>query len=126
MEEINPYDDNAVNAGFVARSQFTNVSRVVDMIGKIHSDLFLQDKYLLNDVGVRIRLNRNINKDAFCLMGAADATFKVKILDCKLYVRKVKISPSVFTAHNKASKDGYAKCPIRHAVCKTYTIPTGN
>ena len=25
LEEINPYDDNAVNTGFVARSQFTNV-----------------------------------------------------------------------------------------------------
>ena len=124
LEEINPYDDNAVNVGFVARSQFTNVSRVVDMIGKIHSDLFFQDKYLLNDVGVRIRLNRT--KDAFCLMGAADATFKVKILDCKLYVRKVKISPSVFIAHNKALEGGNAKYPIRRAVCKTYTIPTGN
>ena len=124
LEEINPYDDNAVNAGFVARSQFTNVSRVVDMIGKIHSDLFFQDKYMLNDVGVRIRLNRN--KDSFCLMGAADATFKVKILDCKLSVRKVKISPSVFIAHNKALEGGNAKYPIQRAVCKTYTIPTGN
>jgi len=124
LEEINPYDDNAVNTGFVARSQFTNASGVVDMIGKIHSDLFFQDKYILNDVGVRIRLNRN--KDAFCLMADAAATFKVKILECKLYVRKVKISPSVFIAHNKALEGGNAKYPIRRAVCKTYTIPTGN
>ena len=124
LEEINPYDDNAVNTGFVARSQFTNVSRVVDMIGKIHCDLFFQDKYVLNDVGVRIRLNRS--KDAFCLMADAAATFKVKILDCKLYVRKVKISPSVFIAHNKALEGGNAKYPIRRAVCKTYTIPTAN
>ena len=124
LEEINPYDNNAVNTGFVARSQFTNVSRVVDMIGKIHSDLFFQDKYILNDVGVRIRLNRT--KDTFCLMADAAATFKVKILDCKLYVRKVKISPSVFIAHNKALEGGNAKYPIRRAVCKTYTIPTGN
>ena len=124
LEEINPYNDDAVNTGFVARSQFTNVSRVVDMIGKIHSDLFFQDKYVLNYVGVRIRLNRN--KDAFCLMAAAAATFKVKILDCKLYVRKVKISPSVFIAHNKALESENAKYPIRRAVCKTYTIPTGH
>ena len=124
LEEINPYNDDAVNTGFVARSQFTNVSRVVDMIGKIHSDLFFQDKYLLNDVGVRICLNRN--KDAFCLMADAAATFKVKILDCKLHVRKVKISPSVFIAHNKALEGGNAKYPIRRAICKTYTIPTGN
>ena len=79
---------------------------------------------LYNDVGVRIRLNRN--KDAFCLMADAAAAFKVKILDCKLYVRKVKISPSVFIAHNKALEGGNAKYPIRRAVCKTYTIPTGN
>ena len=124
LEEINTYDDDAVNAGFVARSQFTNVSRVVDMIGKIHSDLFFQDKYLLNDVGVRIRLNRNT--DGFCLMGAADATFKVKILDCKLYVRKMKISPSVFIAHDKALEGGNAKYLIQRVVCKTYKIPTGN
>ena len=34
LEEINPYNDDAVNEGFVARSQFTNESRVVDMIGE--------------------------------------------------------------------------------------------
>ena len=124
LEEINPYNDDAVNKGFVARSQFTNESRVVDMIGGIHSDLVFQDKYLLNDVVVRIRLSRN--KDTFCLMSDAAATFKVKILDCKLYVRKVKISPSVFTAHNKALEGGNAKYPIRRAICKTYTIPTAN
>ena len=52
--------------------------------------------------------------------------FKVKILDCKLYLRTVKISPSVFIAHNKTFEGGIAKYPIRRAVCKTYTIPTGN
>ena len=120
MEDRNPHnDDVAANTGFTARSAHTNGSRIVDMIGGIHSDIFYQDKYILNDTGLRIRLIRN--QDAFCLMGAADATFKVKILDCKLYVRKVKISPSVFIAHNKALENGNAKYPLRRAVCKTYT-----
>ena len=39
-------------------------------------------------------------------MADAAATLKVKILDCKLYVRKVKISPSVFIAHSKALEGG--------------------
>ena len=125
MEEHDPYNAAAAaNKGFVARSAHTLRSRTFDMIGGIHSDLFFQDKYILSDVGMRIRLVRN--KDAFCLMAAAGATFKVKILDCKLYVRKVKISPSVFIAHNKALEGGNAKYPIRRAVCKTYTIPAGN
>ena len=79
LEEINPYNDDAVNSGFVARSQFTNVSRVVDMIEKLHSDLFFQDKYVLNEVGVRIRLNRN--KDMFCFMSDTAATFKIQSKD---------------------------------------------
>ena len=69
LEEINPYDDNPVNTGFVARSQFTNVSGVLDMIGKIHSDLSFQDKYILNIYSFiqphlvrQISLNNNNNK----------------------------------------------------------------
>ena len=125
MEDHDPYnDDAAANKGFAEQSVHTNRSRIVNMIGGIHSDLFYQDKYLLSDVSMRIRLIRN--KDAFCLMGSADATYKLKILDCKLYVRKVKISPSVFLAHNKALESGNAEYPIRRVVCITYTIPTGN
>ena len=111
LEEINPYNDNAMNIDFVARSQFTVELRVVDMIRKIHNDLFFQDKYVLNDVGVwKVRLNRN--KDTFCLMADAAATFQLYILDCKLFVRKVKISPSVIIAPKKALEDVNAKNPI--------------
>ena len=125
MEEPDPYTAAAsAKKGFVARSAHTIRSRIFDMIGGIYSDLFSLDKYILSDVGMSIRLVRN--KDAVCLMAAAGATFKVKILDCKLYVRKVKISPSVFVAHKKVLEVGNAKYPIRRAVCETYTIPAGN
>ena len=59
-------------------------------------------------------------------MGAADATFKIRIVDCKLHVRKVRLSPSVFVAHAKALEKGNAKYPIKRTVCKTFTIPAGN
>ena len=125
MEEHDSYNATAgANKGFIAHSAQTIRSRTFDMIGGLHSDLFFQDKYIFSDVSKRIRLIRN--KDAFCFMAAVGATFKVKILDCKLYVRKTKISPSVFIAHNKAMEGGNAKYPIRRAVCKTYTIPAGN
>lgn len=125
LEDTNPHDPNTENTGLVKRSSFTNQGRVVDMIGTIHSDLFFQDRFIPNDVNIRIRLIRN--KDAFCLMSAVqDAAFKVRILECKLYVRKVKLSPSVFLAHAKALELGNVKFPIRRAICKTFTIPAGN
>ena len=40
-----------------------------------------------------------------------------------MFVRKVKLAPSVFLAHAKALENSTAKYPIRRAVCKTVTIP---
>ena len=41
---------------------------VVDMIGRIHADIFFQERYLVNEVNVKIKLVRS--KDAFCIMSA--------------------------------------------------------
>ena len=125
MESNNPHFENLGNKGFGKRHAFFENSRVVDMIGCVHADLFFQDKYLPSDVGLRLRLVRN--KDAFCLMSnAANASYKIQIVVCKLFICKVKLSPSVFLAYAKAFEVGSAKYPIRRIICKTFTIPAGN
>ena len=123
MNDSNPHDEDSQNVGFKSRSAFSTRG-TFDMVGIIHSDLFFQSKFLLNDINIKVRLVRN--KDSFCLMGAVDATFKIRIVDCKLHVRKVRLSPSVFIAHAKALEKGNAKYPIKRTVCKTFTIPAGN
>jgi hypothetical protein len=123
MDEANPHADNN-NDGLHKRAGFTGGSRTVDMIGRIHSDIFFQDRYMLNEVNTRIRLVRS--KDAFCLMAHGATPYKITIVDAVLFIRKVKISPSVFLAHAKTLEHGTAKYPIRRVVCKTFTVPTGN
>jgi len=118
MDSID-FADAAVNAGLATRRQLARQSRVIDMMGRIHADIFFQDRYMLNEVGVKIKLIRS--NDAFCLMG--DAAYKVKITHASLFVRKVKLMPSVFLAHAKALERGTAKYPIRRVVCKSFTIP---
>jgi hypothetical protein len=109
----------AVNAGLAKRREFSARSHVFDMMGRLHADIFFQERYMLNEVGVKIKLVRS--KDAFCLMGA-DA-FKVKIVQACLFVRKVKLMPSVFLAHARTLERGTAKYPIRRVVCKSFTVP---
>jgi hypothetical protein len=109
------------NGGLYKRASFAANSRVIDMIGRLHSDLCFQERYLLNEVGVKIKLTRS--KDAFCIMSAN--AHKVKIMSAVLYVRKVKLSPSVFLAHAKTLENGTAKYPIRRVVCKSFTVPRG-
>ena len=121
MDVIALDDADARNGGLYNRSRYTNTSRTVDMVGRLHADIFFQDRYMLNEVNVKIKLVRS--KDAFCVM--SDGDFKVKITNAMLLVRKVKLSPSVFLAHAKALENGTAKYPIRRVVCKTFTVPNG-
>ena len=104
-------------------ASFTDEGAAVDLIGRIHSDVFFQDRFMLNEVNVKVRLVRN--KDSFRFMsGEANASYKVKIISAVLLVRKVPLSQSVFLAHAKALESELAKYPIRRVVCQTYTIPT--
>ena len=80
----------------------------MDMIDRIHSDIFFQDRYMLNEVNVKVRLVRN--KDLFCRMsGEANPSYKFKLISAVLFVRKVQLSSSVFLAHAKALESGLAK-----------------
>jgi len=109
------------NSGLYKRSRFISQSRSLDMLGRIHADMFFQDRYLLNEVNVKIKLVRSRN--SFCLMAGDE--FKVKTVSAIMFVRKVKLSPSVFLAHAKALENATAKNPIRRVMCKTITIPNG-
>src|SRR5881296_1741813 len=95
FEEGDPHAVAATNKGMVKRNSFFHTGGIVSMQGPIHLDLLFQDRYLPSDVGVQLRFVRS--KDAFSLMSdAQNAEFRVKIHECKLLIRKVNISPSVF------------------------------
>ena len=115
---------NAGNAGLLERRRHIAGSRVVEMMGRLHVDLFMQDRFLLNGVSVKIRLVRS--KDAFSLMaGGANPDYKVRIVDAVLFVRKAVLSSTVAMAHIRALEKGTAKYPLRPVDCKVYSIPQG-
>ena len=114
MDRPNPTDANEDerNFEFHKRASFTDEGATVDLIGRIHSDIFFQDRFMLNEVNVKVELVTN--KDSFCLMSCeANASYKVKIISAVLLVRKVQLSPSVFLAHAKALESGLAKYQTR-------------
>ena len=113
MDETSVADDGR-NKGLVNRTRYTTQSSTIDLNGRLHTDLFFQEKLLLKRINVRIRLSRS--KDAFRTMAAriagADPAFKIRIENAILRVRKVRLSDSVFLAHAKALKYGNAKYSI--------------
>ena len=100
-------------------------SKEIDMMEKLHLDLFFQNRYLLNDVEVRLRLIRS--NDFFCLHGNANQTDnKVSLKEVTLFVRKVKPNPAVQLAHVKALQHSTAKYPLQRVEVKSFTVTTGN
>ncbi|SHE22534.1 hypothetical protein BBROOKSOX_586 [Bathymodiolus brooksi thiotrophic gill symbiont] len=111
------------NKGFTSRKALTAQSKSVQMMGKLHLDLFCQEKYLLNHVDLKIKLRRS--RDVFALMADAD-NYKIIIKDLALFVRNVQLSPAVRMGHVKALEKTSCKYPIRRVEVKVDTVPRGN
>ena len=81
MDETDPGGENN---GLQRRSAQTAGSRVVELIAPVHSDMFFQEKLLINGLDIKIKFIRA--KDEFCLMADdAGVRYKVHILSASLY-----------------------------------------
>ena len=96
------------NLGLKVRYELTKESHTVDMMGPIHSDIFFQDRLMLNGVNLIIKLNRA--KNVFCLVSSTPAAnFKVVITEAILFVRRVKVASSIILGHAAALKHSEVK-----------------
>ena len=109
------------NKGFTTRNKNDVLSKSIKMMGKLHLDLFCQEKYFLNHVDLKMKLRRS--RDAFALVADA-ANYKIKIKKMALYVRKVQLSPVVRMGHVKALEKTSCKYPVRPVEVKVDTVPT--
>ena len=120
-----PDSSSARNMGLKRRHGICTAKPTFDMIGPLHVDVFNQSKYMLNGVTMKVRMTRS--KDSFVLMAKSDVTesFKVDILSAKLFVRKLKITPSLCLAHERILQQKTAKYPITRVECKVIHLPQG-
>ncbi|XP_069063745.1 uncharacterized protein F54H12.2-like [Pleurodeles waltl] len=111
------------NDGFKKRDSFAAGSRQFDLLGRVHSDLFFQDRLLVNGIDLKIKLN--CNKGVFHLISGDAEQYKLVILSANLFVKRVKRSPSVRLAHPEALQLSNAKYAIERVALKIFSIPAG-
>jgi len=109
------------NNGLDARKEITDDSQSFEMIGAMHGDIFNQDKFIINNVEMRITFHRA--KDQFILMSTGNE--KLKILKMHLMVRKVLPSPAVRLGHAEAILLKPSSYPITRTDVKTVSITAG-
>lgn len=119
MNSVNPTE----NPGAKSReSMFGTYGayKVVELVGKLNSDIFHIDKYLPNGVDVRISLIKE--KPSFYMMGGDG---DVKILEASISLDHKIINPAILTAHHHVLESKNMVIPFKRSVVKQYTISAG-
>lgn len=81
-------------------------SRVLDLFGKLYSNLSNQEKYLLPNLNISIKLTRSLPAFALQKIEDDDDDYVIDITNATLLVRKVKVHPSIAIAHEKMLDSG--------------------
>ena len=112
------------NEGFSERYNYCKNSKAIDMTGRIHHNMFRQDKLLLNKADISITLSRSANE--FSLLSSTKKEYKVVFKEAVLLVKRVTASDHTSSAIEKTLEKGRAKCTPDNIQCKDSTVPPGN
>jgi hypothetical protein len=98
-------------------------SQTVDMIGRLHTNLFHQERYLLPKSVIKLALTRS--KLDFHMMASKGCPFKVVLESARLYVRHVEVSASEKNVIEGKLNTDNARYPIKRVLMSTFNIPAG-
>ena len=102
----------AQNIGFATRKQLGQGQQLISLMGRLHADIFNQNRLLIDGVNVHVQLTRS--EDRFCIMrGNGAENYKIKLEEASLFVRKVQVLPSCRLGIYKALSTASARYPIR-------------
>jgi hypothetical protein len=118
-------DPDGDNEGLFNRTNFIQGSKTLDLQGPIYHPMFTMERYLLNQVDVKLKLYQS--SPAFALSsGEATPAYKIEILDIYLLARKIRVNPAVIYGHSEILKTTNAKYPFTRVECRTQSIAAGS
>jgi hypothetical protein len=88
------------NQGFWTRRDWTKSGGTLQVIGPLFLDTWIQSQYFLDNQDFHLKFQRNSPEFA---LHANDSSkkYKINLLDMKLFIRQVQVSPSVVMGHIK-------------------------
>ena len=119
-------DPTGSNTGLAERANKIALSKVLDLQGSLHHDLTRSlNRYLLNQVDVRIKLYRS--SAAFCLSaGDASPDYKVELIDVCFLAKMVEVNPAIIYGHAEMLQSTTVKYPYTKTECRVQSIPVGS
>lgn len=108
------------NKGLTKRYAISANSATFSSLGKIHSELFLQPKFIPAKHEIRIKLHRS--DPAFSLIAKDDLKYSVDIKKAILRIKQYEVPPHVLEPHTiLLEKKHKMKFPVKHVEMKYFT-----
>ncbi|XP_074604151.1 uncharacterized protein F54H12.2-like [Brevipalpus obovatus] len=98
-------------------------SKTITLLGKLNLDLTFQDRALIGGADLRIHLMPNDPK--FYVKSSRNLSFDVNFLSCSFMAYRLKATPEMANAHNKALMVAPIKYPITRTEVKSICISSG-
>ena len=112
-----------LNLGLKYRYQFTKGSITCDMLGPLYLDLAVQDRLMLNNVKIRLKLFPS--QDSYSLMTSDKGKYKTVIEEAIFKVATITVSPKVIKSHDMALTVSPAEYYIKKSEIKPFSIGNG-
>jgi hypothetical protein len=119
--------DATVEDGYKKRYDLCKESKTFELYGRPHADLFMQNRYLIPGVDMRISFERST--DDFCIFApnAAANKYKIELEEVLLHIKRHIILPSLVVNNFRLWEQGNKVCmPMRKVEVKAFSIPTGS
>ena len=104
------------------RNSFIAESKSLFFSTPVHIDCFQSPRLLPPGCNIKVKFIRN--EDNFSLI-AAQANYKIKLIDLKLSTRKVHVHDSIVTTHEKLFNTMSASYPLAMTQIKTFVLNKG-
>ncbi|MCG8035337.1 MAG: hypothetical protein JAZ03_24590 [Candidatus Thiodiazotropha taylori] len=118
-------DPAGANNGLFERANWIGTSKTLDLQGPIFHDLFSMERYLLNQVDVKLKVYRS--PASFALLAKdAKTHFKINIEDIYVLARKIRVSPAVLYGHSTILEKRNALYPYTKVECRSQSVATGS
>ena len=119
------FDNPTANTGHAERRKWIKDGTELELLGRIHSDLFNTELLIPNGITIKITLTPAKTNFVLTSYDEAPPAFKITITHAGLEVRKVKLAPKEqLRIEHMLTKSGL-QLPLTHSTVKSFAIPSG-
>ena len=123
-DQVNRFD-NPNNSALTIRREPLLRGGIQELSGRLHGDIFFQSRLIPSNLDVKIVLTPTDPKFSVMYFGTGTKSFKLKIIDAALSVRKVKLTQAKNLAFERQIAAAPINLPLNYVHMKTSVLAQG-